>query len=377
MDKAAVEAAAKKAISPLTSLNTDSIFWGVRTDAGRSLPPYYLVYFLLVDLLGFKNLGRSEKVAWSVPVEFEGHNLVVEHRKFGLGIFAADLPADEAPAGEVAKRIHTGVKAAEPYFDFLAEFAAKGSSLNVENNSRELYERFKFFAELYESKRAEAEARKCEQVRIEYENGYGISFPSFELRREARWCGVTAIEAFFSWTEHVFIHLAIIRGHVTTGEAVAKMAEAQWNDKFKAALDLSNANTKSFYDKLLVLRRQVRNFVAHGSFGKDGQAFAFHSRVGAVPLLLPHRQNKDSFRFGNGVDFIAHDAIALIYDFIEHLWSGDLAPAKIYIQDSGLPLILTQATDGTYARAMASKEDMTEFTDYQSRMSDDAANMDW
>jgi hypothetical protein len=50
------------------------------------------------------------------------------------------------------------------------------------------------------------------------------------------------------------------------------------------------------------------------------------------------------------MDKAARDAIALIHDFIVHLWSGDLAPAKIYIQESGLPMVLTQSTDGTYAR---------------------------
>jgi hypothetical protein len=175
----------------------------------------------------------------------------------------------------------------------------------------------------------------------------------------------------------VFIHLAIIQGRLTTGDAVAKMAEAQWHDKFKTALDLSDPATKGFYDKLHLLRRRLRNFVAHGSFGKDGQAFSFHSSVGAVPLLLPHHQDKDAFRFGNGVDFVAPDAITLVHDFVAHLWSGRLAPAKIYIQESGLPLILSQAADGTYTKVMASEEEMTEFTDYQSRMFDDYANMDF
>jgi hypothetical protein len=62
---------------------------------------------------------------------------------------------------------------------------------------------------------------------------------------------------------------------------------------------------------------------------------------------------------------------------VAHLWSGRLAPAKIYIQESGLPLILSQAADGTYTKVMASEEEMTEFTDYQSRMFDDYANMDF
>jgi hypothetical protein len=331
----------------------------------------------LVDLLGFKHLGREEKVAWSVPVDFQGHTLIIEHRKFGLGIFGANLPADEVPAAEVAERIQAGVTAAEPYFDFLAKTAASGSNLNVENKSRELFDRFTYLAERYQSKWSEAEVRKAETVRTKYEKGYGLSYPSFELRREAHWYALSAIEAFFSWTEHVFIHLAIIQGRLTTGDAVAKMAEAQWHDKFKTALDLSDPATKGFYDKLHLLRRRLRNFVAHGSFGKDGQAFSFHSSVGAVPLLLPHHQDKDAFRFGNGVDFVAPDAITLVHDFVAHLWSGRLAPAKIYIQESGLPLILSQAADGTYTKVMASEEEMTEFTDYQSRMFDDYANMDF
>jgi hypothetical protein len=51
---------------------------GARSNAGRSLPPYYLVYFLLVNLLKFNDLGQSEKVSYSIPVEFNGTILMVE-----------------------------------------------------------------------------------------------------------------------------------------------------------------------------------------------------------------------------------------------------------------------------------------------------------
>jgi len=306
----------------------------------------------------------------------EGTTFVVEHRKFGLGIFAKNLPADEALASEVARRIHAGVKAARPYFDALADSAAKGSALNVNNNSRELLERFRYFADRYEAKRSEAEARKDERVRTEYENGYGISYPAFEILREAQWYAMASIEAFYSLTEHTFILIAILLGKITTGEEVARMASVEWKEKFRIALDITDAETKSFYERLLLLRTQVRNFVAHGAFGKDGQALSFHSAVGAVPLLLPHRKNKDSFRFGNGVDFVAHDAIALIQEFMTHQWAGKSSPAKIYVE-SGLPLILSNAVDGTYSRAMVSDETMTNYVERLSRMFDDAANMDW
>jgi hypothetical protein len=61
---------------------------------------------------------------------------------------------------------------------------------------------------------------------------------------------------------------------------------------------------------------------------------------------------------------------------LKHLWSGERAPLEIYIQ-SGLPLILTMASDGTYTRAMTSIEEMSIFVDHLSQEIDRSANMDW
>src|SRR2546430_16485883 len=79
---------ALRAISPIkppdSNAQLDRLVWEARrTEAGRSLPHYYLVYFLLVELLRFPNLGRSEKIAWSIPMDFEGTIYLVDHRKFG------------------------------------------------------------------------------------------------------------------------------------------------------------------------------------------------------------------------------------------------------------------------------------------------------
>jgi hypothetical protein len=378
---AKIEAQARKAVAPLTSADAKFAFWGHRSIAGRSLPPYYIVYFLLVKLLGFKDLGRSEKVAFSIPAEINGTKLMIEHRKFSLGIFIKDI-ADEGAADEAAKRIHSGAKTAQPYFESLADAAAKGSKLNVVNNAGELFDRFTYFADRYAAKSAEAEARKDESVRTEMSASDGVSrgvmvtFPAAQLLQEARWYGTAAIEAFFSWTEHVFILTAILRGKIATGEGIANVAGAEWKEKFKLALEISDPETKRFYDQLTTLRNQVRNFVAHGAFGKDGQALSFHSAVGAVPLILTRQQNKSYLRFGNGVDFVPLDAMRLIHDFIAHMWSGALSPARILIE-SGLPLILSHVGDGKYARAMASEEEMTDFTNHLSRAFDNAANMDW
>jgi hypothetical protein len=142
---------ARQALSPLkpaddaTKADDKLLFTAKRTDAGRHLPPYYLVYFLLVDLLGYRNLGRFDKVAWSVPVDLDGTAFLIEHRKFGLGVFAHDRAAEEQQAQRIVYLIQRAVKVAKPYFKWVADEAVRESKLNVVNNSRSLFQRYVYF----------------------------------------------------------------------------------------------------------------------------------------------------------------------------------------------------------------------------------------
>src|SRR5262249_22685907 len=91
-----------------------------RTNAGRRLPPYYLVYFMLVDVLGFRNLGRWEKTDWILPGEFGGKTFTIEYRKMGLGLFIPNAKDEEAAANRIVDLIRSEVRAAEPFFEWLA-----------------------------------------------------------------------------------------------------------------------------------------------------------------------------------------------------------------------------------------------------------------
>lgn len=381
-----VKTAAMRALGPVKPTGPDTladgnfIFGAERTNAGHSLPPYYLVYFLLVDLLGFKDLGQYEKVSWSVPIDYLGVAFLIEHRKFGIGVFAQGLEQEDA-VRQIVIRIQKAVKAARPYFDWLAARAVQNSKINVINNSSALFDRFKYFLDAYRIKSVEATSRKDECVvnggkRPDGNEWHSYSHPAVHLKREGSWLAMATIEAFFSWTEHVFIHFAILCGRLRTAEDVTAVAEYDWSSKFKLALDLSDSKAKDFFDKLVSLRKEIRNYVAHGTFGKKGEAFSFHSRVGAVPVLLPHRAGSMKFKLGEGLKFDSDAALNVIEEFTCFLWAGSRAPAEIYIY-SGLPIILTMGADGTYLNAMKSSKSMTDFVDYLSRISDDAANMDW
>ncbi|MFD1712478.1 hypothetical protein ACFSF0_17910 [Ottowia flava] len=362
-----------------------------RTNGGQSLPEYYLVYFLLVDLLGYENIGQWEKVAWIIPVRYRGRLYSIEHRKFGVGIFAPNhdpaasrsvtpSPEDESDASEIATAINNAISIAAPYFEWRAEQAALTSSLNVVNKNENLFARYCFFRDKYLDLTVEAEQCKAEWYVQKTDLSDGTSFTTWsnqsrQLREQAKWYAQAAIEAFFGWTEHAFIHLAIIQDRIKTGADVGALAAADWKSKFKSALDLADHETKNHYDALLDLRAQVRNFIAHGDFGKQGEAFRFHSGAGAVPVLLTRGQ-RNRFSLTGKPAFEESSAMELLERFLAHLWSGSRTPAKIYIF-SHLPSILTHTMDGTYSRAMASEQTMNDLVKHMHHQFDRAANMDW
>ncbi|WP_460105978.1 hypothetical protein [Pseudomonas sp. S3_H06] len=173
------------------------------------------------------------------------------------------------------------------------------------------------------------------------------------------------------------IHVAILGGVVSSAREVADLAADDWPKKFKAAFNLKDPTEKILFDRALSLRQDLRNFIAHGAFGKQGEAFSFHSTAGAVPVLLPHKRGSKKFSLSEQLDFDTHAAFDVVEDFTSLLWAGDRAPARLYVQESRLPTILTFAADGTYTTAMVSLESMKEFIDQLTYQVDQAANMDW
>lgn len=364
-----------------TKADRNFLFKAKRTEASKLLPPYYLVYFLLNNLLQFRNLGQFEKVSWSIPIDFRGKAFLIEHRKLGLGVFASNLETDEKEAQEIVRSIQKGIKVAKPYFEWLASQAVEESKLNVRNNSSELFARYEYLIRLYKIQKLEAIQRKDEINRQTKKTPYGEAtttcFPATEFRQNANWLAISAIEAFFSWTEHLFVHLNIITKSIGDGEQVANLIGSEWQVKYKNSIDINIPQNKIFFDELIFVRRQLRNFIAHGAFGKNGETFTFHSGIGAIPVIMPHQVGKNKFSLFSDLSFDEDEVILLIENFISHLWLFELKPAMYYVMDSGLPTILTMASDGTYTRAMTSIEDMKSLIEHLCYQSDQAANMDW
>lgn len=368
-----------KALSPIIQTDTaikkvgDSWF-SEKLVHSEQLPPYYIIHFLFVELLGFKKFGHVEKVSWAIPLEYEGKVFSIEHRKFGVGVFSENhLPKNIL--NHIQGRINISVKMARPFFDWIASQAIDSSLANVYNKGLLLFSRYTYMRKLFtENKVLVKNKISIEEIKLNPHMMY------WHNKYTSEWLAAASIDSFFSWTEHVFILIAILAGKITTAGAVSQSAISSWPAKFKTIFDLSDAKTQKHYEHLMALRSKIRNYQAHGAFGKEGEAFEFHSSAGAVPAVLPHKGVHKKFIIKNRFGMEEYDsdaAFATLDKFIDFMWSGNYAPAFIYIQGSDLPLILSLAEDGTYAAAMKSERNMEELVEKLSHEFDRAANMDW
>jgi hypothetical protein len=170
--------------------------------------------------------------------------------------------------------------------------------------------------------------------------------------------------------------MAVLQGRLKTGKEVAGLVASEWSAKCKTVFDLTDPDDKSVFDATVRLKTTTRNFVAHGSFGRDGEMFHFHSRVGAVPLRLLDSKARQEFSFFESIDPTEPEDFAVVDRFIDRLFGGTRLPARIYIE-SGLPTILSYAANGNYAAALSDEAEMTNLVDHLSYESDNAANMDF
>lgn len=195
-----------------------------------SLQEYYLIFFLFNDLLEFHGTGKFEKIAWSFPIDFNGKIFLIQYRKLGLGVFGDHNESAEDDAEEIVKRINSAVKSVRPFYNYIAEEAVKNSKFNIKNNNQILYERFNYLLSLYKEQYNKYIENKdnTEAITETFVGGSMITYKNngYPFYRHANWIAISCIEAFFSWTEHLFVHLAVIAQNIDSGQGVSNLIEA-------------------------------------------------------------------------------------------------------------------------------------------------------
>lgn len=369
MDLDAIKARASEAVRPLKPpsdwSSVDWISCKVHIGAGDELAEAHFVLALLVGLLDYKYAGRTEGCLWSIPVELNDTSLFIEHRKFGLGIFAPCIPSVEGAAREVVNCIDRGIQSVREsgYFEAWTRGCAKDGNVILANDSILLYERYLFSREAFERQWAEVEQNKSK-------NGIGNSrnivrlieqeFSCSNLRKRAAWFGQFAIESFFSWIEHIFVHLAILlyKEEVSSLAKCEKFIGKSWIMKYESVFDTKrDKEAKAFLIELRKVR-ESRNFVSHGHFGKHGETLWVPTRLGCFPYNVQSGRPRDLWGHHESDGFAEHESLLTVDRFIDFLWSGVRQPARVLLQETAFPTSLNLMRSGRYREAMKSEPDM-------------------
>lgn len=369
MDLEAIKARAGEAVRPLKQpsdwSNLDRTSCTGCIGAGHGLAEAHFVLALLVDLLGYEYLGRGDKRLWSIPVELNDTNLFIEDGKFGMEILAPNIPFVEDVAREVVNCIDRGIRSVREsgYFEAWIRECAKDENVILANDSILLYERYLFFREEFERQWAEVEQSQTQNGIGDPRNIVRLleqDFSCANLRKKAAWLGQSALEWFFSWIEHIFVHLAILldKEEVSSLAKCEKLIGKRWIIKYESVFDTKrDKEAKAFLDELKEVR-ESRNFASHGHFGKHGETLWVPTRLGCFPYNIQSSRPRDPWGHHDSDGFTEHAALLTVDRFIDYLWSGVRQPARVLLQETAFSTSLNLMKSGRYREAMKSEADM-------------------
>ena len=381
VDESDLQQRIARAAGDLQPLPKDDDWYGVYGKAHKvmlgpdDLPVPSLARTVLA-VIGCRNLGRGEKLAWEYVFRFEGLRCALALQKFGLRFYVDSTDAANAAAAEaLAKRFVAAMRKAQrvaerEWLRDLAEIQIRAGDVTVRNQQyrlRQLYEYFREGADLAFDGKGRIPARPP---------GGG-----FWLAREATegfYNTVAMVAGYFSWLEHVMVLSLPFTDFDPESEPLKKFIADRWGLKFKRLWDVgSDSVAKGHYDSLHRVAEEYRNTYGHGGFDKPGATLHFHlPGVGAMPAVLSDISDSPEFNF---VPVQADDLarVKSVFDAVDTWLKTRGAPYAMQWIESGYDVRFDKSFRSEASVAMQSPEDFEELLTVHGYFIDQAANMDW
>lgn len=348
--------------------------------AVETLPPPDMVFLALVTILGFKYLGKGEKVLWTIPIFYKTIPFQLHHRKFGFTV-EAENPRDSSTqelAREMLAALTKGIGFAEKVLEPMISLQIKEGNISIPNHFHQLDRRYRFFRK--KALRAYRQpSSKPKEFRDAQGNITGRSFDFGKAEREGFNFAVAMLGAYFSRLEHALVLLLAFGDYDPRSDDLARFIGMIWSDKFKRLLRVhSDPNKKRIYDDLRHIKERYLNTFSHGGFEKAGASLFFHvPYLGPVPVQMS--------QFGKSVhyslfplDLHSFSETLEILDRTDSLLAKDKATKYgMKFIDAGLAVSFSKASRASYAKAMESESAFRSFIDYSSHVADIYANMDF
>jgi hypothetical protein len=331
-----------------------------------------LVFIALKTLLGLKNYGPGEKMAWGIEAAYGDTAFAIQLEKFGLQLYVPQA-TDTCAFEDIKRALQKCCAVAESYLMPEVSDRLLAARVTLRNQYHRFEDAYQFFRKA--SREAYA-APPPEPVVRETPRGTVTSSNPFLPRQEGGYLASAMLDAYFSKLEHVLVLLAAFSTLDVENGALQKLVGDRWDEKFKALFNVQTDQiAKRVYDDLKKIKEDLRNPASHGGFLKKGASFLFHSEAGALPVLLT-RVNRDFEFHITPVPPVTFEQVCEVLDEADSfLRDSPLAEGFAYVA-AGLDVPFDAESRQRYLQAIASGE-FEDLIERQAYLQDMHANMDY
>ena len=348
----------------------------------ETLQPHSL-FLAFVKFLRFPYHGRGEKVAWTIHMLFKGLPFSISHRKFGLSIEGPHEPSGSPDFyQQMLNRLVHAVRIVDALVKpFSEEQIAKGN-VTIENKLYFHRARYEYFCEQSERRFSTAAKWETKPVNIKpprklLTQVFAAKTRAMELRRHGNYLATAALDAYFSYIEHLLILLLPFSGFEADKDNLLKFLNMLWGDKWKRVFDSKkNSEANRVYETLVKIKRKFRNPLAHGGFDSEGEGVWIQiMSLGAVPASMS-RFGESIHSALNPIDEQAFTEIRTAFDKSDHFFKTGALQLGYKCVSAGIDVSFAAESISKYKEIVESG-DVQGFVEAELAGMDNATNMDW
>jgi hypothetical protein len=354
----------------------------VRVDVGRDrLPVIAALHLTLRLLIGSRDLGRAEKLAWEYVFTFRGRACSLAQQKFGLRLYLGlqEEDADDvADANEIVSKLSAASRLVERnLLRSLVDTQMGENRIIVHNQVGQLRGMYEYFRQLAEAAYA-GDGLLAKRFDEQHKDSVFLQrFRSLPEQQEGFFATVAAITAYFSLLEHLFVFALAVSDFDPVEDSLTDFIGLRLLEKYKRLFDVTQEGAaRTYYNRLHDVAEKWRNPYDHGGFDKRGGALSTNvPGLGAIPLMLSDIRSHPTFHFLPTRE-TSFDEVATLFDELDAWLRQSPAGPGIIWADAGLNISFEpeRLEDIRQAVAAGTFDDLLMRVSY---IADQETNMDW
>lgn len=340
----------------------------------QEIPVPRVAWFVLTNVMGLPDVGRSEKTAWEIDFAYREVPVTLAHRKFGVRLEVWGVREPEA-AEKTGRDFFSKLKRAVAILDrdiLLPTATAQLGAGNVTlgNRHHQLRGHYDYFREA---------VTECLEGRGRWVAD-GRARNRLAAHEQEAFINFTAgLQAYFSWLEHTLVLVLPFSGANLSALDLRQVIRGGWRDKYRTVFDVAADHQANLHlSRLVQLSERGRNTWTHGGFDKEAGLLYVHlPGIGATPMGVNAFSSNVHFTGLMGIDVDFDGAWRTLDAVDEFLAMSETTRYGLRHAEAGLQVKFDASSRAKYEAVMTSDHDFETFLGDQADWEDRLHNMDW